>query len=87
MTFPTDRRPRNFWPPLITKAVQANGGTATDRQIYDWMALNVDLNERERSESQWSNNPAFYDTVRGTAYKMVGRGDLIKVRDGAFRLP
>ena len=55
--------------------------------IYYWIEDHVNLTEHELAESPHSKRPNFVNTVRSVASHMVERGELLKVRDGRFRLP
>ena len=55
--------------------------------IYYRIEGHVNLTEHELAESPHEKRPNYVHTVRGVASDMVKRGELVRVRDGCFRLP
>ena len=55
--------------------------------IYDWVAIHIELTEREASSSPYEDRAYYTHTVRGVASDMVQKGQLIRIQDGLFRIP
>jgi hypothetical protein len=80
-------RPSGFWRETIISALRSYGGQAhLSPEINEWVRQNIDLTEKELSESPHQGRPYYYNTVRGIANDMADQGLLVRISAGYFRL-
>ena len=77
----------SFWKACIEEGLKSLGGEADMVDVYKW-AESVDwLGKRDLEDSPHQGRPRYTHSLRTCASRMVRRGELIRVRDGRFRLP
>lgn len=78
----------NVWKVAILKAIQALGGIATNRVLYQELESGrfISLSAEDLRTTKWDKRPAYQNQVRSHLSNLVKTGDLKREQEGVYAI-